>query len=80
MQMNEKSAGTLSRREKLYTRQRITDTIRNWFRAEGFLEADVPLLVSGTTPDPFIQSFEVDGKYLTTSTEYQIKRMAAAGF
>ncbi len=77
---DEKNTAAAGRREKLFLRQRITDAIRSWFRAEGFLEAEVPLLVSGTTPDPFIQSFSCDGKYLTTSTEYQIKRMAAAGF
>ena len=70
----------LTRKEKLMMRQRIMAKIRAYFRAEGFLEAEIPLLVRGTTPDAYIQSFAVQNKYLTTSTEYQIKRMIAGGF
>jgi len=70
----------VTRKAKLFLRQRIMATIRAYLQAEGFLEAEIPLLVAGTTPDPYIQSFAVPNKYLTTSTEYQIKRMIAGGF
>lgn len=76
----QKDAHGVTRKEKLLLRQRIMEKIRAYFRAEGFLEAEIPLLVSGTTPDAYIQSFAVGNKYLTTSTEYQIKRMVAGGF
>jgi len=70
----------VTRKAKLLRRQKIMEIIRAYFRAEGFLEAEIPLLVAGTTPDAYIQSFAVQDKYLTTSTEYQIKRMIAGGF
>ena len=76
----QKDAHGVTRKEKLLMRQRVMEQIRAYFRAEGFLEAEIPLLVSGTTPDAYIQSFAVGDKYLTTSTEYQIKRMIAGGF
>jgi elongation factor P--beta-lysine ligase len=73
----------VSRKEKLYTRQKIRELIRLFYKEQGFLEAEIPLLVCGTTPDRAIQSFEIAGKaglYLTTSTEYHLKRMIAGGF
>jgi lysyl-tRNA synthetase class 2 len=77
---SEKDAHGLSRKDKLLKRQHIIDTIRAYFRDNQFLEAEIPLLVAGTTPDTFIQSFELRDNYLTTSTEYHIKRMIAGGF
>jgi lysyl-tRNA synthetase class 2 len=70
----------ITRKEKLLKRQRIIEIIREYFKQEFFFEADVPILVSGTTPDIGIQSFSVGDKYLTPSTEYHIKRMIAGGF
>jgi lysyl-tRNA synthetase class 2 len=76
----EKDANGLTRKDKLFKRQRIIEVIRSYYKACQFFEAEIPLLVSGTSPDIAIQSFEVQDKYLTTSTEYHIKRMIAGGF
>jgi lysyl-tRNA synthetase class 2 len=77
---SEKDKKGIMRKEKLFKRQQILEIIRSYFKNDHFLEAEVPLLVSGTTPDIAIQSFAVNSKYLTTSTEYHIKRMIAGGF
>ncbi|MDR0563238.1 MAG: hypothetical protein LBG73_11210 [Spirochaetaceae bacterium] len=77
---SEKDKNGVTRKEKLLQRQRIIEIIRDYFRREGFFEAEIPLLVSGTTPDRGIQSFAVQDKYLASSTEYHIKRMIAGGF
>ncbi|MDR2418731.1 MAG: hypothetical protein LBD79_06725 [Treponema sp.] len=76
----EKDKSGLTRKDKLFKRQRIIELIRSYYKACQFFEAEIPLLVSGTSPDIAIQSFEVKDKYLTTSTEYHIKRMIAGGF
>jgi lysyl-tRNA synthetase class 2 len=76
----EKDKNGLTRKDKLFKRQRIIELIRSYFKSSQFFEAEIPLLVSGTSPDAAIQSFEVKDKYLTTSTEYHIKRMIAGGF
>jgi lysyl-tRNA synthetase class 2 len=80
---SDKDKKGISRKEKLYIRQKIVDLIRLFYKRQGFFEAEIPLLVFGTTPDRAVQSFEIAGKaglYLTTSTEYHIKRMIAGGF
>lgn len=71
----------VSRRDILRKRHVIKRAVRDCLHKKGFIEIDMPLLVRGTTPDAAIDSFSVeDGRYLTTSTEYQIKRMEAGGF
>jgi len=68
------------RTKRLWQRQNIVRHIRDYFFSEGFLEAETPLHVKGTCPDAYIDSMEVAGGYLVTSTEYQIKRMIIGGF
>lgn len=73
----------------LEARARIVDATRAWFRAEGFLEVDTPLLVSspGTevhldpvaatlTPAP---GAEREQRWLITSPEHAMKRLLSAG-
>jgi lysyl-tRNA synthetase class 2 len=69
-----------TRMEILQRRHIIRRAVRDYLDAEGFIEIDMPLLVRGTTPDAQIDSFAVNDRYLTTSTEYQIKRMEIGGF
>lgn len=45
-----------------------------------FLEVQTPPPTRRTCPDTHIDWFEVSGRYLVTSTEYQLKRMIAGGF
>lgn len=67
------------RHQRLKLRHKILSCIRDYFNSEAFLEAEIPLLVKKTTPDTYIDSIQADGGYLTTSTEYQIKRLMADG-
>jgi lysyl-tRNA synthetase class 2 len=69
-----------SRMQLLWQRQTVLRAIRHYFFEEGFLEVQTPLLVKGTCPDVHLNSVSAEGSYLTTSTEYQIKRMIAGGF
>jgi len=69
-----------SRNHSLLARQTIIQTVREDLYSEGFFEADTPLLVKGTCPDSNIGSLELEGGYLVTSTEYQIKRLIVGGF
>lgn len=71
---------SFSRMEILRRRHRIKQTTCSWFDEEGFIEIESPLLVRGTTPDVSVQSFELEDRYLVTSTEYQLKRLAIGGF
>lgn len=71
----------VTRMERLRRRHEILRAIRDDLHGEGFLEVQTPLLARGGCPDLHIDSFEVgDGRYLVTSTEYQLKRMIAGGF
>ncbi|MCB9548676.1 MAG: EF-P lysine aminoacylase GenX [Myxococcales bacterium] len=75
------TASGRTRREVLRLRQRILATLRAWLDAEDFFAAEVPLLIRGACPDVYLASFVVPGGgYLTTSTEYLIKRLVAGGF
>ncbi len=73
-------ANGCTRMDALYKRHIIKRTIRDYLHNEKFIEIDMPLFVRGTTPDTEIDSFSFDGRYLSTSTEYQIKRMEIGGF
>lgn len=68
------------RKDILAKRHLIKRALRDYLHAEGFIEVDVPLLVRGTTPDARIDSFTVDERYLSTSAEFQLKRMEIGGF
>lgn len=73
------------KKERLFKRQNIIRVVRAAIDAEGYLEIPAPLLIRGTNPDAFLTSFEVftDGNfqgYLTTSTEFQLLRLMAAGY
>lgn len=80
MRWRRRAADGTTRMEILHKRHIIRRAIRDYFDREGFIEIDAPLLVHGTTPDAVIQSFSVGERYLTTSTEFQIRRLEAGGF
>jgi elongation factor P--(R)-beta-lysine ligase len=58
----------------------ILDSIRAFFRREGFLEVETPLLVPQAAPEQFIAPFTVNGWFLSTSPEMHMKRLLAAGY
>lgn len=76
-------------RQRLISRAKILQAIRDFFSQEGFLEIDSPLLVSRPALEVHLNHFEtvvVDEKgrhfpaYLITSPEYSLKKILAAGF
>ncbi|MCK5556630.1 MAG: hypothetical protein KAI76_10355 [Alphaproteobacteria bacterium] len=73
-------ANGCTRMDALYKRHIIKRAIRDYLHNEKFIEIDMPLFVRGTTPDTEIDSFSFDGRYLSTSTEYQLNRMEIGGF
>jgi elongation factor P--(R)-beta-lysine ligase len=76
-----KSTAAGSRAQLLWRRQAAFRAIREDLFGQGFLEVDTPLLVPSTCPDAVMDSVETtDGRYLITSSEYQLKRMMVGGF
>ena len=70
-----------SRGAWLWRRQDALRAIRQDLFDEGFLEVDTPLLVPATCPDAVIDSVQTcDGRFLITSSEYQLKRLMVGGF
>jgi lysyl-tRNA synthetase class 2 len=64
----------------LKRRAHIHDGIRTFFRREGFLEVDTPLIMTAVAPEQFITPFKIDGWYLSTSPEMHMKRLLASGY
>jgi lysyl-tRNA synthetase class 2 len=64
----------------LERRALILDSIRAFFKREGFLEVETPLLVPQAAPEQFIAPFAVNGWFLSTSPEMHMKRLLAAGY
>ncbi|MDM7998609.1 MAG: EF-P lysine aminoacylase EpmA [Dehalococcoidia bacterium] len=64
----------------LKRRAAILDSIRAFFKREGFLEVETPLLVPQVAPEEFIDPFAADGWFLSTSPEMHMKRLLAAGY
>jgi elongation factor P--(R)-beta-lysine ligase len=70
----------ISRMEVLRQRHTVRHAVRDYLDGQGFIEIDVPLLVHGASPDIAIDSFKVEDRYLVSSAEYQLKRLAVGGF
>ena len=64
----------------LERRALILDSIRAFFKKEGFLEVETPLLLPHVAPEQFITPFAVNGWFLSTSPEMHMKRLLAAGY
>jgi lysyl-tRNA synthetase class 2 len=73
------AATGVSRLDRLRQRHEIVKALRGWLDRREFVEVQTPLLVPGTAPELHLDSFEVGGDYLVTSTEYQIKRLIVGG-
>ena len=74
---------TDGRRDRLARRAAVVATVRGFFESRGFLEVETPLLVPSPGLDPHLAAFEVPAgatkRYLSTSPEYQMKRLLAEG-
>ncbi len=64
----------------LERRALVLESIRAFFRREGFLEVETPLLLPHVAPEQFITPFAVNGWFLSTSPEMHMKRLLAAGY
>lgn len=67
----------------LRERARLVDATRDFFRARGVLEVDVPVLQGGANLDHGVDPFSVTTahgpRFLPTSPEHPLKRLVAAG-
>ena len=64
----------------LERRALILDSIRTFFKREGFLEVETPVLLPQVAPEQFIDPFAVGSWFLSTSPEMHMKRLLAAGY
>ena len=72
-----------SRHERLKRRAALLTEVRRFFDARDFLEVETPLVVPSPGLDVHLDAFEVRDeppRYLSTSPEYQMKRLLAEGF
>lgn len=69
-------------------RERVIDTLRVFFKSQGFLEVDTPLLVSHPGMEPNLEVFETKlldinknetQAFLLTSPEYALKKLIVSG-
>src|SRR5678816_3068824 len=69
--------------KRLVERARALRAIRAFFEEQDFLEVDTPILVPSPGLDLHLDAFEVSTggvpMWLSTSPEYQMKRLLAAG-
>ena len=71
--------------KRLRERARLCAEVRRFFDARGFLEVQTPVLVPSPGLDVHLDAFEVTGgdrgspRWLSTSPEYQMKRLLAQG-
>ena len=63
----------------LHARARIARAVRQWFWAEGFIEAEPDALTLSPGAEVHVDAFESGGRYLHTSPEFAMKKLLAAG-
>lgn len=74
--------------DKYWVREKVIDAIRDYFKEQGFHEAEVPLLLPAPSTEPFLEVFETELKddqgnkwqgFLPSSPEFALKKLLAAG-
>jgi lysyl-tRNA synthetase class 2 len=77
------TSGVRTKQHRLELRAQVFEHVRTYFRAEGFLELDTPLIVPSPGLDVHLSAMSVESSqgraYLLTSPEYQMKRLLAGG-
>jgi lysyl-tRNA synthetase class 2 len=67
--------------KELARRAEVVRAVRGFFEARGFLEVETPLIVPSPGLDLHLDAFAVGpDRFLSTSPEYQMKRLLADGF
>jgi lysyl-tRNA synthetase class 2 len=75
-------------RTVIQQRSQLYDSVRNYFRSEGFLEVETPLLVAKPGTEPYLEVFETIGVdnygtcsrlFLPTSPELSMKKLLGWG-
>src|SRR5438046_2433302 len=78
----------LASREPRLTRERVIDATRAFFKEQGFHEVETPLFVRYPGMEPYLEVFATTWQtgrgsrhagFLTTSPEYSMKKLLAAG-
>jgi len=64
----------------LHRRADIVRQVREFFVRRDFLEVETPILIPSPGLDVHLQAFQVGARYLSTSPEYQMKRLLADGY
>jgi len=64
----------------LAERARIVRAVRAFFESRGFVEVETPAIVPSPGMDLHLDPFGVEGGFLITSPEYQMKRLLADGW
>ena len=70
----------VGRKQNLWLRARMVQSIRAFFIGRGYLEIDTPQLISAPAPEVHIEALRAGGRYLQTSPELCMKRLLASGF
>src|SRR3989339_510690 len=74
--------------EKYWRREEVIETIRRFFKDNGFHEVEVPLLLPTVSTEPFLEVFRTEltndqGKkwpaFLPSSPEFALKKLLSAG-
>jgi len=65
--------------KRLAVRERVVGDARAFFRGRGFSEVQTPVMVPSPGMDLHLDAFAVEGAYLATSPEYQMKRLLGDG-
>ena len=66
--------------KRLDARAEALASARAFFTSRGYLEVETPILVPSPGLDLHLDAFGVDGgRFLSTSPEYQMKRLLAGG-
>lgn len=66
--------------KRLADRARIVHAVRMFFQSRGFLEVETPAIVPSPGMDLHLDAYPVEGGFLITSPEYQMKRLLAEGY